>query len=187
MSAVRHFEDIARQLELKRFLGSPSGTLYFIPHPASDADATMVRYFDGALPPSSIPAYVDLARAAQAWIERHPAIAARVRVDPPIEVGVDFVARRHHYYHVSLSSYDDPEDDASLPTPDELRELRAAFSAARGQSTDERDRLIEEVLARSILTATGKTFFEPAEDRFVIVELAPTGDELTRWAALTAS
>jgi hypothetical protein len=184
---MRYFEDIAHQLGLKHFLASPSGTLYFVPRPASDDAATMVRRFDGALPPSSIPAYIDLARAAQAWIERHSTLAARVRVDQPIEAGADFVARRHHYYHVSLSSYDDPDDDASLPTPDELRALRAAFTAVRGQSTDERDRLIEEVLARGILPATAKTFFEPAEDRFVIVELTPTADELIRWAALNAS
>lgn len=180
---MRQFDEISQQLGLKRFLDSPSGTLYYIPRPASDDAATMVRRFDGTLPPSSIPAYVDLARAAQAWLDRHPALAACIRVEQPFEAGADFVARRHHYYYVALSSYD-PDDDEAPPPPDELLALRAAFADARGRSTDARDGLVGDVLSRSILAATGKTFFEGAEHRFVIVELAPTADELARWTAL---
>jgi hypothetical protein len=180
---MRHFEDISSQLGLKRFLDSPSGTLYFVPQVSEDI-ATMVRRFDGSLPPSSIPAYVDLARAAQAWIERDPELAWRIRIEQPIEAGADFVARRHRYYYVSLSSYD-PEDDDAPAMPDDVPALRASFTAARRHTTDERDRLLEDVLTRSIMTATGKTYFDGAEGRFVIVELAPTADELARWAALT--
>lgn len=181
---MRRFDDISRELGLKRFCDSPSGALHFIPR-APDEAATMVRHFDGALPPSVIPAYAALAAAAQDWLARHPGVGALVRVEQPLEVGEDFVARRHHYYHVSLASYD-PSDDEARPVPDELHALRRAFTAARGHG-DARDALIEEVLARSLMTWTAKTFFEGAEDRFIIVELAPTAGELARWDALGAA
>lgn len=142
----------------------------------------MVRHFDGALPVASIPAYVDIPRAAQAWLARHPELAAIIRVEQPIEAGVDFVARRHHYYIDSLGSYD-PENEDAPEMPAAVPALRATFAAACGRCTDETDRIIEAVLARSILAATGKTYFDGA-GRFRIVELAPTAGELNRWAAL---
>src|SRR5436305_923928 len=106
---MRQFTDIAAELGLKKYLDSPFGTLYFIPF-AVGAPSIVVRRFDGEWPPELAAPYAELIRAAQRWIERHPGLARLVRVEQPVEVGSDFVARKHHRYHVSTDAYVDWEN-----------------------------------------------------------------------------
>lgn len=180
---MRDFVDIQQALGLKKFLGSPLGTLYFVPV-APDAPRLMVRHFDRELPVALVEPFAELMRTAQEWIERHPALSRLVRVEQPIEVGRDFIARTHHTYYTSTDAYVDWEDPPE--PPEELEQMRSAFRAAVGRSADPRDAIIEAVLARSLLEPTGKTFFDEEEGRFIVVEPKPAREDLERWAALAA-
>jgi hypothetical protein len=180
---MRAFTDVAAEHTLQKFLDSPFGTLYFVPY-ARGAPSLVVRRFDGEWPPALAGSYADLMRGAQQWIERHPDLARLVQVEQPLEVGRDFVARKHLRFHVPTTAYvnwDDPPEP-----PAELEAMRAAFRAARRDAADERDQLIAAILARSILEPSGKTFFLPDEQQFIIAEPKPTRGEIERWAELTA-
>ena len=193
---MRDFSEIQAALGLKKLIGSQLGTLY-LPLPESGEPRAMVRHFDRDLPPSLAEAFADLGRASQAWINRHPEIAGLVRVEQPIEVGRDFVARLHHVYSTSTRSYlgDDPvedDDDEEYEyhppeAPPELERMRSAFRAAIGASDDPRDAIVEAVLARSVIEPSGKTFFDEQEGKFIVVEPKPLVEEVQRWAALKAS
>ncbi|WP_147469303.1 hypothetical protein [Corallococcus sp. AB045] len=99
-------------------------------------------------------------------------------------MGSDFVARKHHLYGVNLASY--TEWDEPPAPPPQLARMQKAFRRSLGKSTDPRNMLLEKVLARSLLEATAKTYFDDDEERFIVVDLKPTADEVKRWAALSA-
>lgn len=46
--------------------------------------------------------------------------------------------------------------------------------------------ILKAVLARSLLEPSSKTYFNEDEERFIVVELKPTREEVERWARLTA-
>lgn len=177
---MRDFQDIAQQYDLKKFLDSPHGTLFFAPL-VPGRPRLLVRRFDRDWTPDMIEPFVTLVRAAQHWVERHGDLQSLLRVDQPTEVGSDFVARRHHLYHVSLDSYEGGEIDP----PEQLSVLRDRLRAETGAPADEREAVIESALARSVLEPTDKTFWKNDEARFVIVEPRVTTDLLKRWSALT--
>ena len=175
---MRTFVEIARAAALKKFLESASGTLYF--DAQGPAPRMIVRHFDRELAPTLVRPFADLTLAAQGWVEAHPDVAQWVEVAPSIEVGEDFIARAHHVYYQSLRSYDDPDEDDPVEAPEELAPMRAAVRTGLGRPTSARDQVVEAVLARSLLGATGKTYL--GRDRFIVVELTPTRSELEMFA-----
>lgn len=181
---MRDFREIYDELALKKFLDSPAGTLYFVPY-APDRPRVIVRHFDSQLPIALVSPFASLTRAAHDWLADRPVLDRLVRVVMPREVGQDFIAREHFTYYTSTESYELDEEDLPPEPPAELDEMRDAFRDACGATADERDAIVETVLARSLLEPTGKTFFHESERRFFIVELKPTRDELERWAQLT--
>ena len=122
---MRKFEQIKKELNLKKFLHSELGTLYFIPA-KQDAARIMVRYFDKTLPPSDINTFVEIIRSVKGWISQYKELSDIVEVVQPIEIGIDFIARPHHTYYVSLRSYDDKED--GIDPPKEFEQLKASFN-----------------------------------------------------------
>jgi hypothetical protein len=177
---MRTFSELATVYNLREFLASPNGTLYFNPgaHVSSET-SLVVRRFNCDLPTDLVQAYAHLTLAAQQWLDSHPDIAALVRIEQPLEIGRDFIARRHHVYQTSIRSYDDI--DGPLP-PSELWELQERFCRNARNTITRPDHLIIIALARSILEPSGKTFFDDSEERFIIVDLKLEKEELEWWA-----
>ena len=178
---MRDFDQIRRELSLVNFVGSSNGNLFVVPV-APGAPRVVVRRFDRELPAGLIPAYASLLRAAGFWIERDPVLARVVRVEQPTEIGLDFIARPHHL-GTPLSSYSDDEDPAE--PPDEFAPMQSRFRALTAAASEPRDTLVAEVLARSILEPSGKTFYSFPESKFVVADIKPTRGELERWAGLS--
>jgi hypothetical protein len=176
-SALRDFATMQSDEGLETFTESDAGTLYFVP-PARGTALRLVRRFDGALPSRLVEAYAGLVRACQDWIERDRELAGLVRVDQPVEVGRDFVARPHRLYHVSLRTY----ARGTVDEPPELARLRQRFAQLAARAAGADDEIVVATLGPSILDATAKTFWEPDEERFVVVEPKVTRELLERWA-----
>lgn len=177
---MRTFADIRHELGLEKFLASPLGTLYITPDVPGQQDV-IVRHFDSELPSALAPAYAEVMRAAQRWVEARPELERQIRVEQPIEVGSDFVARPHHVYVTSTRAYAEWEDPPTPPR--ELATMRATLTAALQEPANERDRIVGEVLARSLLQPTGKTYFHEGEGRFIVVEPGITRRDVERWAS----
>lgn len=180
---MRKFTEIQHELGLKKFLASPLGTLYFVPF-APGFPRVMVRHFDNELTSTLVKPFAELVQASQNWLERRPELARLVKVEQPIEVGHDFIARPYHMYYTSTDAYVDWEDPPE--PPEELEKMRSALRAEIGQSDDPRDAIIEAVLARSLLKPTGKTYFGD-DDQFIVVEPKVTREDLECWSALQSS
>jgi hypothetical protein len=178
---MRRFSDIRRALGLEEYLWSSLGTLYFNPGAKRDS-RLIVRHFDRELPVVLVGPFADFIQEAQQWVEQHPALEKLVRVEQPVEVGSDFIARRHHAYHTDISHYTGGED--APEAPQELAQMRAAFRTVMEGAKGPREALIATVLARSLLEANGKTYFNNDEGRFIVVEPKPTPEDIQRWARL---
>lgn len=173
----RSFEDINRQLRLKKFLDSPLGTLYLVP--ASPGSTRLIaRRFDRELEPSLIAPYVGLIRACSEWVQRWPALRAAATIQLPTEVGVDFVARPHHTYVYSTDSYADNE--LGLDIPDQLALMRQALRESLDAVRGERDEVVATVLTRSLIEPTHKTYLGD-DDRFIVVEPKMTPEDVKAW------
>jgi hypothetical protein len=176
---MREFVDLNRESELKKFLDSQLGTLYII-RDASGVPRLMVRHFDRGLLPTLVKPFAELIEAVYMWIEAYPELARLIRVERPVEVGFDFIARPFHIYYGSLRAYTDWEDPPE--PPEELELMRNAFRAAIGKSTEGRDAVIEAVLARSLLEPTSKTYFDESKRQFFVVEPKLTSEDVELWA-----
>jgi hypothetical protein len=180
---MREFADIERELNLMKFTDSRNGTLYCVPT-APGAPRLIVRKFDGELAPALIPAYVDIAASAEAWIAADPELAALVRIEQPSEVGRNFIARRH-FNATTLDAFlgTDPEEDPPEPPP-ELARMQTRFRDRTKAASGLHDALLTSILSRSVLERSLKTFYDYDAEQFVIADLKLTRDELKRWDEL---
>ena len=180
---MREFADIRNEPGLTKFISHPLGTLYMVLD-TSGVPRRMVRHFDQELPTTLVKPFADLVQAAHQWVESRPELSRLIQIEQPVEIGRDFVARPYHLYYSSTDDYFDPDDPRE--PPDELEEMRNALRAALGKAANQSEGIIENVLARSLLEPSGKTYFKEAEGKFIVVEPKLTRDEVERWAALSA-
>ena len=179
---MRKFNEIQQELGLKEFLLTSLGTLYYIPS-APGTPRVRVRYFDSDPLIVLVKPFVDIVQATQEWIEHRPKLASLVKVEQPIEVGYDFIARLHHIYCTSTETYvnwDNPPEP-----PEELEQMRTIFRKEIGKSNNPKDILIETVLAKSLLEPSYKTYFAERKGQFIVVELELTPEYIQQWHALS--
>jgi hypothetical protein len=179
---MRNFENIKEDLQLKKFLESDLGTLYFIPY-SPGSQRIIVRHFNRKNGSNHLLAYVEIMAAIQEWIKLFPAIGEFVKVEQPIEIGEDFIARPHHTYTTSLDSYNDDEDPPEPPVA--LFQMRAAVRKIIGKANTAKEAIIEAVITRSLLEPTAKTFFSGKEGKFIVVEPKLLPSDLDQWLSLT--
>jgi hypothetical protein len=176
---MRNFNAIQESVELAPFLESANGDLYI--RRETNGDRFLVRRFNRTLPPSLTGAYARLLAEAQSWLERESALASLVRVEQPIEVGEDFLMRRF-VGATSLASFlNEDEDDDPPEAPDELAPMQTLFRQFAARAVSAQDVLIVTILARSICEPTYKTIYSFHEERFVVLDLKPTVDELEQF------
>jgi hypothetical protein len=181
---MRDFNEVRSALGLRKFLDSTMGTLYFSPA-AQGADRVLVRHFDSAASSDLTAVYADLIQAVADWVDAAPDVARYVRVERPLEVGSDFIMRPYPIYYVSTDAYD-YSDEAPQPPP-ELYEMRKSVRAAvtgkvTGLNPDE-NAVIGRVVGASLLEPTGRTYFNEADDLFVVVEPKIDAADVLDWAS----
>jgi hypothetical protein len=176
---MREFVDIQQELGFRKFLDSPSGTLYMV---LSDRGlpTKMVRHFDRDLAPTLVKPFADLVQALQQWIDRYPELAALVKIEQPIEVGRDFIARPFHIVHAPIDAYETWDDPPEAP--EELDTMRRAFRAIIAQTNQPKDALIAAILSRSLLELTSKTYFNEGTEQFIVIEPKVASEDLQQWS-----
>jgi hypothetical protein len=182
MKTMRKFIEIQQELGLKKFISHPLGTLYFVPFEPGSRDI-MVRHFDGELTVDFVIPFANLVQATQQWIEHRPKLARLVKVEQPIEVGYDFIARPFHIYYTSTDAYVEWEDPPD--PPEELEHMRTLFRKEIGKSNNPKDILIETVLVKSLLEPSYKTYFAESKGQFIVVEPKLTQEDIEQWNTLS--
>ena len=179
---MRNFREIKKDLQLKKFLFSELGTLYFDPS-HSDSRSLIVRHFDAELEPMYVAPFGLLVGACQNWLTQSSTLNGLVRVEQLSEIGVDFVSRRHYVYYYSTDSYDTRPND--LEVPSELSSMRNAVrNLTRPDPSEQKLQVVQTIVERSLLEPSGKTFFHTDEMKFVVVEPKIEPQDVRIWAAL---
>ena len=105
MGKIKTFETLKNERQLKRYLGSPYGTLYY-PLDEQQGNRTMVRHFDSDLPSEFIAEYIELYGLVKQWVDSNPNVNEIVFIKELIDVGEDYIIRS---YYVSIRHYFDKE------------------------------------------------------------------------------
>lgn len=180
---MRTFAELQTARPLQHFLVSDPGTLYFDPQ-AQGVNRILVRRFDDATGAATSSAtYADIVQAVADWVDDEPDVARWVRVERPREVGADFIVRAYPVYLTGTDAYDF-SSEAPVPPP-ELDAMRRAVREALARPRDApptRGAIVARVVERSLLEPTGRTYFNEADDLFVVVEPKITAVEVREWA-----
>ena len=176
----RFFKELQKELNLKRFLGSELGTLYFVPHSSGKEDV-IVRHFDQKLQPQMIRSYSDIVNSVSNWVDENQSLNKIVRVEKIKEFGHDYTLRQHYVYYVSLVDYYDQEQ--SIPIPEQLSHMQSILNQELNQKGDEGHKLniIKKVLKNSLHKKKKKTFFDGKEDKFIVVEPKILVEDVIDW------
>lgn len=175
---MRSFNEIEKSLFLKKFLSSNLGTLFFTSR--ETPSSLMVRYFDSALDPKYLSSYAEMVQACQIWIEKFPKLSSLARVEQPVEVGKDFIARPFHVYLTSTETY--AQDENPTEAPEELKLMRDIFCESIKLKGDLKDELMKSILARNLLQPSFKTYFDGK--KFIIIEPSFKAEEIKIWSTL---
>lgn len=175
---MRNFLEIEKELELRKFLESDLGTLYFVPS-APKSKRIIVRRFDNLLPPKYVSVFAEMLKACQQWVENSPDLNKIVRVEQPIEVGIDFISRAHHTYFTSTDSY--IEEHNPPEPPPELEKMRSIVRSLLLDVADANLEIIQSAMQRSLVDPTAKTYLNDNEKKFIVVEPKFSVSDVESW------
>jgi len=177
---MREFSQISKEPGFKKFLYTSSGTLYMILD-NSGYPELMIRHFDGDIPPKYIEAYYEIVQETQNWINNYPQLNELIKVEQLAEIGNDFIMRPFHVYQNSTDSYVNWENPPE--PPEELQQMRNTFKTIIGKSKDKKDQILEEILSRSILEPSYKTYFDEYSRMFIIIEPRIRHSDIKGWVS----
>jgi len=175
---MRTFKEITKELELKKFLFSENGTLYF---PTDDDKLILVRHFDQEIPKEMSTLYANVTKALDDFVKSNEALNSLVNVQQPIEVGTDFVAITHHVYYISIDSYYDEDEECEIPSQFDL--LKTIFTNLKKQKYQKSERILLRILENSFVLPTSKTYFNSIANKFINVDPKMDIDALKEWQA----
>lgn len=138
------------------------------------------------LAPADIRPFSTLQRYGNLWGHRDYDNQAwrAIGIDPPIEIGTDFV-RLPRRSGASLASY--RRHPATLIPPARLGHLRALIPRLLTAAHDAVDTWVTHLIVRRLSSADPHTFYDPSDDRFHIQDLMPSAADLAMWTELTSN
>lgn len=167
----------SHRLELLR--NSVSGTMY-LQYDARTVPQFVIRHLDGRILPGLGERVAQLAHAMHGWLSEHR-LGDLVVVDFPVEVQGDFVVWPFHLDFDPIRLWDASNLATDLPSLPELPEMRIAVEARLSEDINP-NATIHGALRRSLLDASGSTYFDADMNRFVVVEPVVDVEELVAWA-----
>ncbi|MCC6371098.1 MAG: hypothetical protein IT236_08850 [Bacteroidia bacterium] len=176
---MKTFEELNKELTLIEYLPSEFGTMYFEPDAPRDKE-TIIRHLDSKLTIELLPVYLNLYDAILQWIDNNARLKEHVFMPQLIEVGKDYIIRPFYVYLVSTRRYVDDEDP--IEPPDQYFDMIIVAEQELPDSPENGD-IIENVLRKSLLEPSGKTYFEGDINKVVIVEPKISLEDLHQWKA----
>jgi hypothetical protein len=118
-------------------------------------------------------------QACQQWVESSSALNEFVRVEQPLEVGADFISRKHHTYIASTDSY----TEAHNPTeePPELQQMRSIVRFLIFDTSDHNLKIIQSAMSRSLIEPSTKTYLSDDKKKFIVVEPKFCANDVKSW------
>ncbi len=177
---MRKFSDIEKKYQLKNLLRSSRGYMYVF-KPALKGKM-VIRHFNGELKPKFTQVFAEIIERINQWVVSHKLLHEYVEVKLVEEVGEDFIILPFHKYYTSLSAIEEWDEDI---IPKELDFMRNLLRSEIGNPENEKEEIIQEILVRSLLESSGKTWFNETNHKFIITEPRITQEHLEKWSSLS--
>jgi len=174
------FSDIEKKYQLRRFLRSSRGYLYI--YGSTLKDMMMIRHFNGELKPKYTQVFAEIVEMINQWVTSHKLLHEYVEVELVREVGEDFIILPFRKNYSSLGAIEQWDDDL---IPEELEIMRNILRSEIGNPGNEKEKIIEEILVRSLLEPSGKTYHNDLINKFVIIEPRITQEHLEKWSKIS--
>ncbi|MCW5806189.1 MAG: hypothetical protein KIT31_27740 [Deltaproteobacteria bacterium] len=170
---MRRFSKISEELVLigQRWWG----TLYWLD---SGPLGCEVRHYDDVV---WLRAYASLQDEGFLWGHRDFLAWHVLVVEPPHEIGEDFVMIRRHPGVPIGHFYPDCTDDIVEPPAEQLAMLAETVARMLDEATSPSDRLLAELVATRVASRDHRLVFDLGEKRFHLYDLDPTAEELAAW------
>lgn len=169
---MRIFEDVLAEKKLVKFLASSVGMLFY-----GDAggDRVIVRKFSCA---KDALIYVSISSFFFDWVRSGVVVPAHVAFQPYLEVGKDFIMRRHGIYTSTSELLD---EESTVEIPDEYRRALSVVEGSLSGALYGNQSVIENVVRNSVLLPTGKTCYDFSSGKILVFEPKITLDDMNKW------
>lgn len=165
---MKKFSEIENQYGLTKFLPSKLGDLYIAPH---NSERIIVRKFHD---PRNIENFMAITLAARKWLTENN-FDDVVKVADFIEVGEDYLIRNYYLYNTSL---DEILDEERIPL--DLIKIQSIVRPVLEEELKSKS-VIGEVLNKSLLDASSKTYFDGIGKILFVVEFRIDSYDLIGW------
>jgi len=177
---MQKFSDIEKKYQLRIFSRSNRGYIYVIKPDLQDY--MVIRHFNGELKPNFTQVFAEIVERINQWVMSHKLVREYVEVELVREVGEDFIILPYHKSYSTLSAIEQWDEDL---IPEELEIMRKALRSEIGNPENEKEKILEEILVRSLLEPSGKTWFYEKINKFIISEPRITQEHLEKWSNLS--
>ncbi len=177
-----NFKNLNKKLGLKRFLGSDLGTMYFNPN-ADARDDIIVRHFDSQVSPALVNDYQQLYNSVKTTID-NSSLQEFADLQPLLEVGSDYYMRRLHIYDFPTSDYFESDSNLEILPIDLLKKIKSTFNTLSENSSTTKDRLINQIISKSLCLPSNKTYFNGKMNKMILVEPTINEEDIILWGKL---
>lgn len=163
---------------------SAAGSLY-IQYDDDNRPIAMVRVLDREIPADWAASYAELVDAVIAWIADR-GLDDAIRTQPVRAIGKGLIKRDFHIFLHSIRDWDvsREEGDYDEQLLARLDCVRARVSSIAAEARSPVDILLANIVKRSIVEATCRTYYSEREQRFIIVEPKIDRKSLAEWRRL---
>lgn len=176
---MRTFKEIEENSQLRRYLRSKRGWLFVQKNSTQDM---LIRHFNGELESRFTTTFAEIVEEVSRWVNGYKELERYVQVESVVEIGEDFIILPYHRNYSSLSNMESWDED---DIPEELERMRNILKAGLEKIKGEREEIIKEVLIRSLLESSSKTWYDERIDKFIICEPRIRPEHLERWQKLS--
>ena len=179
MEKIKTFETLKNERQLKRYLGSPYGTLYY-PLDEQQGNRTMVRHFDSDLPSEFIAEYIELYGLVKQWVDSNPNVNEIVFITDLVSAGEDYIVRSFYPYHIAIEDYFEGE---SSEIPELFKQMQKVVLGEFNNSL-KNNNVLRRIIENSLLKPNGKSYYNNSVQKIIIAEPKITGQDLEEWRDL---
>ena len=176
MEKTKTFEELNNERQLKRFMGSPYGTMYY-PSEEPRGEETMIRHFDSDLPPDLIPEYIELYGLVKEWIDSKPNVNDIVFMKELTGAGEDFIIRSFYSYDIATRHYNEKK---SIKTPELYKQMQKVVLDELEESL-KNNIVLRRIIENSLLKPNGRVHYDNRLQIIIIAEPKITRQDLEEW------
>jgi len=176
---MQKFSYIEEKFQLKILSKNRWGDEYVYYPSLKSKEKMLVIHFNGEFKPEFTQVYADIVTRMNNWINSKN-LLEYVEVELVREVGEDFIILPY-YGGDSLNSLNAIDEWDKENKPKNLEIMQKRVRSEIGKAVNEKEKLLEEILVRSLLDLSSDTIYDCEIKKFIITEPRLKPEHLEKW------